>query len=122
MVGVARVYDEVSGAGRRVLVDRLWPRGFRKDDPRIDEWLPEVAPSTELRHWYDHREEAYDEFARRYTAELTEGPGADAFARLAALVRLEPTTLLTATRDVEHSHLTVLADLLSRQRGDETAR
>ncbi|CAM5780966.1 DUF488 domain-containing protein [Cellulomonas persica] len=122
MVAVGRVYDEVSDASRRVLVDRLWPRGFRKDDPRIDEWMPEVAPSTELRHWYGHRAEAYDEFARRYEAELAQEPAADGFARLAALVRLEPTTLLTATREVELSHLTVLADLLARLPDDERAR
>ncbi len=112
MVGVGRVYDEVGDGSRRVLVDRLWPRGFRKDDPRIDEWLPEVAPSTELRRWYGHRPEEYDEFARRYEAELSQEPGADGFARLAALVGLEPTTLLTATREVELSHLTVLVRLL----------
>ena len=114
MVGVARVYDEVSGTSRRVLVDRLWPRGFRKGDARIDAWMPAVAPSTALRQWYAHRTEEYEECARRYEAELEQEPAADSFARLAALVRLEPTTLLTATRDVRRSHLTVLAGLLDR--------
>src|SRR6185369_12429350 len=66
-VRVARVYSQPEpGDGRRVLVDRLWPRGFRKDDPRIDTWLPKVAPSTELRHWYAHKPERFNEFAARY--------------------------------------------------------
>lgn len=114
MVQVGRVYDEGDGS-RRILVDRLWPRGMRKDDPRIDEWLPLAAPSTELRHWYGHRAEAFDEFARRYEAELAQGEQADAFARLAALVEHEPTTMVTATREVELSHLTVLARLLDER-------
>jgi uncharacterized protein YeaO (DUF488 family) len=111
---IGRVYDEVRGDARRVLVDRLWPRGLRKDDPRVGEWLPEVAPSTELRHWYGHRAEAYDEFARRYASELSDGDGAQAFARLAGLAARGPTLLVTATREVELSHVTVLAGLLGR--------
>ena len=74
-VRVARVYEQpAADAGRRVLVDRLWPRGLRKTDPRVGKWLPRVAPSTELRHWYDHKPERYDEFVQRYTAELQSGP------------------------------------------------
>jgi len=77
-VRLARVYEEPEpGEGHRVLVDRLWPRGLRKDDPRIGQWLPEVAPSTELRRWYGHAPERYDEFVERYTAEL-ETPAAAA--------------------------------------------
>lgn len=73
MVQVGRVYEQPDGATRRVLVDRLWPRGVRKDDPRVDAWLPQVAPSTELRRWYGHRAEAFEEFADRYAAELAGG-------------------------------------------------
>lgn len=112
MVGVGRVYDERDGDSRRVLVDRLWPRGMRKDDARIDEWLPAVAPSSELRRWYGHRAEEYDEFVHRYEAELEQGEQADAFARLAAVVEHESTTLVTSTREVALSHLPVLARLL----------
>lgn len=112
MVNVGRVYDEVDGGSRRVLADRLWPRGLRKEDPRIEEWLPQVAPSNELRRWYGHRDEAFDEFARRYEIELADGPGAEALARLAAIVAAGPTILLTAAREVEQSHLTVLIRLL----------
>jgi uncharacterized protein YeaO (DUF488 family) len=113
-VEVGRVYDEVHGDARRVLVDRLWPRGMRKDDPHVGDWLPEVAPSTGLRHWYGHRAEAFDEFARRYAAELSDGEGAQALARLRGLVAQGPTLLVTATREVELSHVTVLAGLLGR--------
>lgn len=112
-VRIGRVYDEPDGRGLRVLVDRLWPRGVRRDDPRIDRWIPEVAPSTELRRWYDHRPERYDEFAHRYERELADGDAAAAFAEVAALVAEGPTMLVTATRAVELSHLTVLARLLS---------
>lgn len=110
---MGRVYD-AEVRGRRVLVDRLWPRGVRRNDPRVEEWLPQVAPSTDLRRWYGHRAEAFDEFARRYEAELAEDPGAEAFARLATLVADGPTTLLTATREVDLSHVTVLRRLLDR--------
>jgi uncharacterized protein YeaO (DUF488 family) len=112
MVEVGRVYEQPDGGSRRVLVDRLWPRGVRKDDPRVDEWLPQVAPSTELRRWYGHRAEAFDEFARRYAAELADGRGAEALARLAEVVVDGPTTLVTATRELELSHVTVLRRLL----------
>jgi len=112
-VGVGRVYEAGDGTRRRVLVDRLWPRGVRRDDPRVDAWLPEVAPSTELRRWYGHRAEAFDEFARRYAAELAEGEGAAALAHLAEVAAAGPVTLVTATREVALSHVPVLARLLA---------
>ena len=113
-VRLARVYEEPEpDEGKRVLVDRLWPRGMKKTDPRVGHWLPAVAPSTELRHWYDHKPERYDDFAARYTQELQSGEEAAAFDELRALVGQGPVTLVTATREVELSHLTVLAKLLS---------
>jgi uncharacterized protein YeaO (DUF488 family) len=70
-IRVARVYDDPSpDEGKRILVDRVWPRGFRKDDPRVGIWLKDVAPSTDLRRWYNHQPERYDEFAARYRKEL----------------------------------------------------
>ena len=111
-IKVARVYEEPGpGDGQRVLVDRLWPRGFRKTDPRVGRWLPKIAPSTELRKWYSHDAARFDEFAARYTAELDEEPAA--LAELRDLVRAGPVTLVTATRDLEGSHAAVLARLLS---------
>jgi uncharacterized protein YeaO (DUF488 family) len=72
-VKVARVYaDPEPDDGERVLVDRLWPRGFRKGDPRVGRWLPGVAPSSELRRWYGHQPERFAEFAARYADELEE--------------------------------------------------
>ncbi|HEX3288452.1 MAG TPA: DUF488 family protein [Mycobacterium sp.] len=109
---VSRVYDTDLGDGERVLVDRLWPRGFRKGDPRIDRWLREVAPSTELRKWYAHQPERFDEFSARYAAELQTPDGAAALAELRDVVKAGPVTLVTAARDLEGSHVAVLAELL----------
>lgn len=113
-VRLARVYEEPEpGEGHRVLVDRLWPRGLRKDDPRIGQWLPEVAPSTGLRRWYGHAPERYDEFVERYTAELETPAAAAALDELRGIVRAGPVVLVTATKEIELSHLSVLAGLLA---------
>lgn len=108
-----RVYEETSPAdGVRVLVDRVWPRGLRKDAARLDEWAKDVAPSTELRTWYGHDPAKFDEFSRRYTAELNEPEARQALIRLRALAADRPVTLLTATKEVDLSQATVLAGLL----------
>jgi uncharacterized protein YeaO (DUF488 family) len=113
-IRVVRVYqDPDPDEGRRVLVDRLWPRGFRKGDPRVGVWLPAVAPSTELRRWYSHQSERFDEFASRYAEELKAHEGATALADLRQMLRDGPVTLVTAARDLDGSHAAVLADLLS---------
>jgi uncharacterized protein YeaO (DUF488 family) len=109
-IRVARVYDDPSpDDGRRVLVDRLWPRGFRKDDPRVGTWLKDVAPSKELRGWYNHQPERFDEFAARYRTELQ---GSEALDELRKLTKRGNVTLVTATREVQGSHAAVLATLL----------
>lgn len=109
-IRVARVYDDPTGEdGQRVLVDRVWPRGFRKDDPRVGIWCKDVAPSKQLRDWYGHKPERFDEFAARYTEELA---GSEALAELRKLAKAGPLTLVTATRDVEISQAAVLAKLL----------
>jgi len=108
-----RVYDDPTPEdGIRVLVDRVWPRGLSKEAARLDEWYRDVAPSTELRKWYGHRPERFDEFRRRYLAELAQPPSAAALARLSELARGHRITLLTATRDVAHSQAAVLAERL----------
>jgi uncharacterized protein YeaO (DUF488 family) len=114
-IGVARVYDADGGGGFRVLVDRLWPRGIGKADAPFDEWLKDVAPSTELRRWYGHDVDRFDEFARRYREELRKPPTANAVDRLVDIARLRAVTLLTATRDVEHSAARVLEEHLTRR-------
>ncbi len=101
-----------AGDGVRVLVDRLWPRGLAKDVARLDEWCKDVAPSKELRTWYGHRGERYAEFAERYRAELAASPAAEALERLRDHAADGPLTLLTATRSLELSHVTVLAEVL----------
>ena len=109
-VRVARVYDEVSpDDGQRVLVDRVWPRGVRKDDPRVGIWRKDVAPSKDLREWYHHRSERFDEFASRYKAELRDSP---ALKDLRELAQHGTTTLVTATRELDISQAAVLAGLL----------
>ena len=111
-IRLARVYDDPSpDDGQRILVDRLWPRGFRKDDPRVGKWFKDVAPSKELRDWYHHRPERFDEFVACYRDELQDSPALD---ELRKLTTSGVVTLVTATRDIEHSHAAVLATLLGK--------
>jgi uncharacterized protein YeaO (DUF488 family) len=111
-----RVYDEPQpGDGTRVLVDRLWPRGMHRDDPRIGQWCKQVAPSTELRRWYGHDPQRYAEFARRYRAELAEPEMAPYLAELRDLAAHGPVTLVTATKRLDESHLGVLKAVLEDQ-------
>ncbi|MFG2891572.1 DUF488 domain-containing protein [Streptomyces sp. NPDC048248] len=113
-VRVRRVYDAVEPSdGARVLIDRLWPRGLSKADARLTEWCKDVAPSTELRRWYDHREERYEEFATRYRAELAAPQARAALDGLRKLAADGPLTLLTATKETAYSHASVLLDGLS---------
>jgi uncharacterized protein YeaO (DUF488 family) len=109
----ARVYDAPEpGDGTRVLVDRLWPRGIAKAGAPFDLWLKEIAPSTELRHWYNHQPEHYAEFVKRYQRELEEPGPKEALGELRKLAKAGPVTLLTATRELELSHLSMLAELV----------
>src|SRR5262249_11229007 len=112
-IRVRRVYDDPApDDGARVLVDRGWPRGLRKDDTRLREWAKGGAPTTELREWYGHDPGEVEEFRRRCTAGLA-GPGPRAgLARLRELAASGPVTLLTATRDIDRSQAAVLAGLL----------
>ncbi|SOJ54024.1 hypothetical protein MSIMFB_01521 [Mycobacterium simulans] len=110
-IRVARIYDDADPEdGQRVLVDRIWPRGIRKDDPRVGIWCKDVAPSKELREWYHHQPERFDEFAARYEAELAGSPALD---ELRELAKRGVVTLVTATRQLDASHAAVLARLLT---------
>lgn len=116
-VRVRRVYDEPSPEdGARVLVDRIWPRGLTKERAGIGEWAKVVAPSTELRRWYGHDPSKFDQFRRRYQTELAEPDRQAALRHLRDLARSGPLTLVTATRDIDHSQAAVLADHLGRMR------
>ncbi|MDX3100284.1 DUF488 domain-containing protein [Nonomuraea angiospora] len=109
-----RVYEETPpGDGKRVLVDRVWPRGMRKQDAHLDEWLRDVAPSSELRRWYGHEPSRFAEFRRRYLAELRDAEHREAARHLRDLAAHDDLTLLTATKDVDHSQAAVLAEWLT---------
>jgi uncharacterized protein YeaO (DUF488 family) len=112
-VVVARIYDMPDARRYRVLVDRLWPRGIARADAPIDAWQRDIAPSDELRKWYQHDPARFAEFARRYRAELAGFPRAEAFAELRTRSRTQPLALITATKDVGISHAAVLAEVLT---------
>jgi uncharacterized protein YeaO (DUF488 family) len=121
-IRIRRVYEKPAPAdGTRVLVDRIWPRGLRKDAAALDEWAKDVAPSTELREWYGHDPAKFDEFRLRYLDELSQSGRRAALGRLRTLASAgagKPLTLLTATRDLEHSQAAVLAQILRQDVGD----
>jgi uncharacterized protein YeaO (DUF488 family) len=119
-IRVRRVYDQPdSQDGARVLVDRIWPRGLSKDAARLDDWAKDVAPSAELRTWYRHDPARFDEFRRRYLAELAQPGPRDGLNRIKTLATTGPVTLLTATRDLDLSQAAVLAGLLREASGPE---
>jgi uncharacterized protein YeaO (DUF488 family) len=113
-VEVCRVYGHNdTGDAYRVLVDRLWPRGVSKADAALDEWAKDVAPTAELRRWYNHEPARFDEFARRYRGELSREPAREVVMQLRSLARGRKVVLLTATRDVGRSGAQVLVDVLT---------
>ncbi|MCB5911100.1 DUF488 domain-containing protein [Streptomyces pinistramenti] len=112
-IQVRRIYDAAEPAdGARVLVDRLWPRGVSKEDARLTEWCKDAAPSPDLRRWYGHDPGRFDEFAGRYREELGEPQPQVALRRLRELAADGPLTLLTATKDLPHSHVQILLEAL----------
>lgn len=113
MIRLKRIYDPVSEEdGRRILVDRLWPRGLSKDAARIDEWLKDLAPSDELRKWFSHDLTKWQEFRKKYIKELLEKQ--DMIAKLRAEARNKTITLLFAARDIEHNNAVVLKEALKQ--------
>lgn len=113
-IALKRAYEPPApGDGTRVLVERLWPRGVRKEEAAIDLWPKEVAPSPELRKWYGHDRGRWEEFRRRYRAELEVRPEArEAVRRLRDLAREGRVTFVLATKDVEHSSAALLREHL----------
>ena len=111
MIQLRRVYERADPAdGFRVLVDRIWPRGLKKEQAAIDLWLKEVAPSPELRKWFGHDPEKWDEFRRRYARELDGKP--DAVRLLQEKSRRGTLTLVFGARDAEHSNAAALKGYL----------
>ena len=112
-VALKRAYDEPAASdGTRVLVERLWPRGLAKERAHIDLWLKEVAPSTELRKWYNHDVQKFQEFRRRYEAELQSEGAQLALSKLRETAKQGQLTLIFAARDTEHSSAAILRELL----------
>jgi uncharacterized protein YeaO (DUF488 family) len=110
---LARVYDDPSPRdGRRVLVDRLWPRGLSKEAAALDGWCKAIAPSQELRRWYGHDPDRYAEFSARYREELEDAEHAEALERIAEEARHGVITLLTATKELSLSHAAVIGGVI----------
>ncbi|GAB1404078.1 MAG: DUF488 domain-containing protein [Lentimicrobiaceae bacterium] len=111
-IKIKRIYDEaLKDDEYRVLIDRLWPRGISKEDAALDEWNKELSPSTELRKWFDHTPERFEEFSRRYRQELEEQQ--DELKRLYSLAKSKQITLLYAARDEEMNNAVVLRKVLN---------
>ena len=128
MIRIKRTYEpRARGDGRRVLVERLWPRGMKKEALAADAWMKDVAPSTELRKWFDHRVERWEEFRRRYRKELNENRGA--WEPILDVAGRGTATLLYSAQDTLHNGAVVLRDYLlerkvgrPRRRKDRTSR
>jgi uncharacterized protein YeaO (DUF488 family) len=110
-IAVKRVYDTPQDEdGYRILVDRLWPRGIRKESARLDEWNKNLAPSTSLRKWFHQEDGDFTEFARLYKREVSEQKGE--LARLKKLGKEQKITLLFGSRDLLHNHAVLLLEVL----------
>lgn len=112
MIRIARIYEPAGkDDGWRVLVDRLWPRGLKKEKAKVDEWMKEIAPSNELRKWFGHRPERWAEFQKRYGAELAQRK--ELFGELRAMEREHGRlTLLYGAKDEEHNQAVALRNFL----------
>ena len=112
-IRLKRVYDKPAKSdGRRVLVDRIWPRGLGKEEARIDEWLNGIAPSTRLRKWFGHDPARWTEFKERYAVELDDQR--EQLERLAQEARKRTVTLLFSAKDIEHNNAVALKKYLQR--------
>ncbi|MDQ2860879.1 MAG: DUF488 domain-containing protein [Pseudomonadota bacterium] len=110
-VKLKRAYEPpASGDGVRVLVDRLWPRGVSKKDAALDQWMKEIAPSTELRKWFGHDPDRWEEFGRRYAAELHVSE--ELLGQFRALARQGPVTLVYSAHDEAHNDAVVLRNIV----------
>jgi len=119
MIKLKRVYESPSPQdGLRVLVDRLWPRGLTKERAAVDWWAKDVAPSTELRKWFSHDPEKWQEFRRKYFAELDHAP--DAWAPIHDAARQGGVTLLYSSRDAEHNNAVALKEYIEHKIGGKT--
>lgn len=120
MIRIKRAYEPPArGDGRRILVERLWPRGMKKEALAADAWLKEVAPSTALRKWFDHRVERWEEFQQKYRDELDSNRGS--WEPILEASRSGPVTLLYSAHDTLHNGALVLRDYLIGRKGQVAA-
>ena len=113
MIQIKRVYSRPGAQdGLRILVDRIWPRGFSKERVRMTEWRKELAPSTPLRKWFGHDSAKWSEFRKRYRAELKQSGQLDALKALAQLSSRKTITLVYSAADEQHNQAVVLKELL----------
>lgn len=113
-IQIKRVYTPTEESdGYRVLVDRLWPRGIKKENANVDLWAKQLAPSTELRKWFNHIPERFEEFSKRYVDELNSNP--EAITLIDELKKHDTVTLLYSAKDEEHNNAVVLRDLLQKR-------
>lgn len=117
-VKIARIYDAKEEKGVRVLTDRVWPRGVSKEDANLDHWLKEVAPTSDLRKWFNHDPQLFGAFKEKYEKELRENDDQkEAFEELKQIVKesKQDVLLLFAAKDTEHNQAVILKDLLDNQ-------
>lgn len=110
-INLKRVYDDVANNdGYRVLIDKLWPRGVSKEDAQLDEWLKDIAPSDELRRWFDHDPNRFEEFKKRYKKELESSK--EELDKLLEKAKRKKVTLLYAATDTEMNNAMVVKEVL----------
>ena len=114
-INVKRVYDGRNrNDGVRILVDRIWPRGMSKEDAALDYWFKEVAPSSDLRKWFDHDPDKWPEFRRRYQQELKDEQPEDLEELKACVEENDTVTLLFGSKETEHNNAVALAEFLEK--------
>ena len=119
LIAAKHIYeDPANNDGYRVLVNRIWPWGVSKDDAKLDDWLKKIAPSDELRKWFDHDPDKFDEFKKRYKKELDER--VDKPEQLAKKSTEKKITLLYGAKDEEHNHAVVLKEIIENQRAKKS--
>ena len=118
MIAIKRSYDPPSRAdGVRILVDRLWPRGVKKEDAHVEKWMRELGPSNELRRFFGHDTARWREFRKRYLAELERTEAAPLLSELVEIARQRKLTLVYSAKDQEHNQAVVLKEMLDRKLG-----
>lgn len=115
MLKIKRAYDKKeAGDGNRILIDRLWPRGVTKAESGIDEWLKDLGPTTELRKWFGHDPEKWEEFRKKYVKELSAPDKEALLGKIAQSASRSNVTLIYSSKDTEHSDVKVLQELITK--------